>query len=297
MKSERLRLPIIMLAIGLILMVAVYFLASVQKKPTVTEQDFAYSVTYKVDGEEKTYEGIYTCRFNGFGDNGIDPLTRYYVEEYTVDGVTADTHRYTIAEKDGYTLDIVTIFNNEYLMGEDMGDPSYALEAPVLEAKDGEGNQYDQENLPAAFDAKIVGWEYPEPIKNTFVFAGFSGLYVVNMCGMVLAGLLTLILSMILVRKGDGVVYNALDRIGAVLNFVVALVALPFMTFIVSLVQAYPVGPEWIYQADLCIPPVMALSLVASVSLRRKGFRWSGFLIQFLWIAMLVILAIFEYAT
>ena len=99
----------------------------------------------------------------------------------------------------------------------------------------------------------------------------------------------------IFVKKGEGVVYSALDIIGIVLNFLTAIVALPFISFVVSLVQAYKTGPDWIYQVYLCMPPIMALSLAASVSLRRKGFRLSGFLIQFLYIAIFVILAIFEY--
>ena len=115
------------------------------------------------------------------------------------------------------------------------------------------------------------------------------------MGAMLLVGLLTLIVCVIFVKKGEGVVYSALDIIGIVLNFLSAIVALPFISFVVSLVQAYKTGPDWIYQVYLCMPPIMALSLAASVSLRRKGFRLSGFLIQFLDIAIFVILAIFEY--
>ena len=59
-------------------------LTSMQFKPAVTEQDFNYSVTYKIDGETKTFSGVYTCRFTGFGGAGVDPLAqgirygRYY---------------------------------------------------------------------------------------------------------------------------------------------------------------------------------------------------------------------------
>ena len=294
MKKNVLKIPVIIIAIGLILTIVAYFLASIQLKPTVSEQDFPYSVTYKVDGETKIFEGVYTCRFDGFGGNGIDPLSRYYSEEYTVNGVASPSRSYKIAEKDGYVLEIITLFDSSYLMG-DSEDESDGLEAPCLEAVDADGNQYGETELPDVFDAEIVSWKYPEPIKNSFMFAGFSGLYVVNMGAMLLVGLLTLIVCVIFVKKGEGVVYSALDIIGIVLNFLTAIVALPFISFVVSLVQAYKTGPDWIYQVYLCMPPIMALSLAASVSLRRKGFRLSGFLIQFLYIAIFVILAIFEY--
>ena len=58
MRSKSLKISAILIAIGFILAVATHFLVSVQLKPTVTEQNFPYSVTYKVDGETKTFEGV-----------------------------------------------------------------------------------------------------------------------------------------------------------------------------------------------------------------------------------------------
>ena len=295
MRSKSLKISAIIIAIGFILAVATHFLVSVQLKPTVTEQNFPYSVTYKVDGETKTFEGVYTCRFNGFGANGIDPLMRYYDGEYTVNGETTPSRRYTIAEKDGYVLDIITLFDDLYLMGDPQCDPYYTEDVPCLEARDAEGNQYDETEFPTVLDAEIVSWEYPAPIQNTFVFAGFSGLHVVSMGAMLLVGFLTLILCMIFVRKSSGVVYSAIDTIGIILNFLTVIVALPILSFAVALIQAYPTAPDWIYQVYLCIPPIIPFSLAASVSLRRKGFRMSGFFAQFLGGAILVILSVLEY--
>jgi hypothetical protein len=181
-------------------------------------------------------------------------------------------------------------------MGDPQCDPYYEVQTPHFEASDAEGNPYSEEELPAVFDAKIVSWEYPEPIQNSFVFAGFGGLYTVSMGAMLLAGLLTLILCMILVRKGEGVVYRTLDAVGVFLNFATALVVLPFISFVICLAQAYKVGPDWVYQMYLCVPPMIALSLAASVALRRKGYRLSGFFIQFLGIAFLLIPSVLEYA-
>ena len=170
------------------------------------------------------------------------------------------------------------------------------LEDPYLEAVDKEGYPYDETNMPSEFAAEIISWEYPEPIENTFVFAGFSALYSVNMGVMLLAGLLTLLICVILVKKSEEVSYSVLDKIGIVLNFIGVFAVLPIISLAACLIQAYPTGPDWIYQAYLCVPPIIVFSIAASVALRRKGFGKSGFFVQFLGIIVEVILAVLEYA-
>jgi len=232
----------------------------------------------------------------GFGANGVDPLCRYYEGTYKVEGEDDGDRCFTIAEKDGYELYIVALLNDYYLMGDEENESydSYT-ERPTLEAKDKDGNQYDEAQLPDVFDAEIVSFECPEPIENTFYFTGFSGLYVVNTGVMVLVGVLTLILCMIFVRKSDRVEYRALDKIGIALNFIAVLFVLPIIYIASVFVQAYPTGPDWLYQAYLCIPQIIPFSIAASLSLRSKGFRKSGFFIQFLAPAVEVILTVLEY--
>ena len=180
-------------------------------------------------------------------------------------------------------------------MGDEENDSYNSYnEGPTLEAEDKDGNQYDETDLPDVFDAEIVSFEYPEPIENTFTFTGFSGLHTTGMGVMILVGILTLILCMIFVKKGDGVEYRVLDKVGIVLNFAAMFFALPIMYLASALIQAYPTGPDWIYQAYLCIPQIIPFSVAASLSLRRKGFRKSGFFIQFLAPAVEVILAVLE---
>ena len=57
MKNKTLTLPAIIIAIGLVVALVGCLLTSMQFKPAVTEQDFNYSVTYKIDGETKTFSG------------------------------------------------------------------------------------------------------------------------------------------------------------------------------------------------------------------------------------------------
>ena len=296
MKNKSLKLPIIIIAIGIIVAIAASLLLSMQKTPTVTKQDFDFSITYKLDGETKTINGVYSSRFAGFGNSGTDPLDRYYDGTYKVEGDDDGDRCFTIAEKDGYELYIVALLNDSYLMG-DKKNESYDsyIEGPTLEAEDKDGNQYDETELPDVFDAEIVSFEYPKPIENTFYFTGFAGLYVVSTGAMTLIGILTLILCMIFVRKGFGVKYGVLDIIGIVLNFAAILFALPVIYLASVLIQAFPTGPDWIYQAYLCVPQLIPFSIAASLSLRRKGYRKSGFLIQFLAPAIEAVIIVLEY--
>ena len=296
MKNKSLKLPIIIIAIGIIIAIVAYLLLSMQKTPTVAKQDFDFSITYKIDGETKTINGVYSSRFTGFGANGVDPLCRYYEGTYKVEGETDGDRCFTIAEKDGYELYIVALLNDYYLMGDEENESydSYT-EGPTLEAKDKDGNQYDETEMPDVFDAEIVSFKYPKPIENTFYFTGFAGLYAVSTGAMILIGILTLILCMIFVRKGDGVEYRVLDKLGIALNFIAVLFVLPIIYIASVFVQAYKIGPDWLYQAYLCIPQIIPFSIAASLSLRRKGFRKIGFFIQFLAPAVEVIFTVLEY--
>ncbi len=296
MKKKSLKLPIIIIAIGIIIAIAASLLASIQKTPTITNQDFDFSITYKLDGETKTLNGVYSSRFTGFGGNGVDPLCRYYEGTYKVEGEDDGDRCFTIDEKDGYKLYIVALLNDYYLMGDEENESydSY-IEGPTLEAEDKDGNQYGESELPDVFDAEIVSFEYPTPIENTFRFAGFSGLYETNTEVMTLVGILTLILCMIFVKKGDGVEYGVLDNINIALNFAMMFFIFPIIYIAAIFIQAYPTGPDWIYQAFLCIPQIIPFSVAASLSLRRKGFRKIGFFIQFLAPALEVIIVVLEY--
>ena len=296
MKCKSLRIPAIIIAIGIIIAITANLLLSMQKTPTVTNHDFDFSITYKLDGETKTINGVYSSRFTGFGANSVDPLCRYYEGNYRVEGESDGDRCFTIAEKDGYELYIVALLNDYYLMGDEENESydSYT-EGPTLEAEDKDGNQYDETELPDVFDAEIVSFEYPKPIENTFSFTGFSGLHTTGMGVMILVGILTLILCMIFVKKGDGVEYCVLDKVGFALNFAAMFFALPVMYLTSALIQAYPTGPDWIYQAYLCIPQIIPFSVAASLSLRRKGFRKSGFFIQFLALAIEVVIIVMEY--
>ena len=43
--------------------------AAVVLLPKVKEGRFNFSVTYEINGEEKTYSGVYVCKYDGVSDS------------------------------------------------------------------------------------------------------------------------------------------------------------------------------------------------------------------------------------
>ena len=281
MEIKSLKIPAIIIVIGLVLSLAASLFTNIILTPTVTEHDFNFSITYKLGGETKTLEGVYRCTYEGFAE-GQDPSDRYYTGEYTINGQTARSHTYTIAQKDGAELYIVMLFNDCYLMG-DKKDMDYEpfLEEPYLEAVDKEGYPYDETNMPSEFTAEIISWDYPEPIENTFVFSGFSILHAGSMLAMLVVGLLTVVACVIFVKRDKTVPYKALDKLSILVNFAACFLAIPFFVICIALMLATMGGEDIVTQILLCTPAITALTVAASIALRRNGFTKTGFFIQF----------------
>jgi hypothetical protein len=291
---QKLKQPIRIMVIGLIVMVIACLLTGIMLHPAITEHDFHYSVTYKLNGETKTFEGVYTCRFSS-GDYNRDPLERYYDGEYSDYGLVMHSQTYTIEQKGEFDLGIVTTFNDSYLMGDTLDvEYDYGLEDPYLVIYGANEVVFDDEETRSLFDAEIISWEYPEPLENSYVFAGFSQLYEISMLVMLLVAIIVFIICLVVVKRDAEVTYNAVDVVSIVLNYLIAIVVFPFITFFAWLVQAFETGPEWIYQGYFVIPAIIVYSLAASVSLRRKGFKKSGLFVQLAGIVVFAVLLLLE---
>ena len=59
MKSKKLLLPTIILAVAILATVVYSVISSIAFKPTVTEGEFPFSITYELDGERVTIEDVY----------------------------------------------------------------------------------------------------------------------------------------------------------------------------------------------------------------------------------------------
>lgn len=278
MNSKKMKLPIIILVIGLILAVASYFFTGIMKEPTIKEHAFDYSVTYSVDGEVKTHKGSYQCSFIGH-DGHDDPTLRLYDGVHKIDGNVSESSWFTVVHKDGVELALIINLDADYLMGDpDKYEYVSGNEAPHLEAIDAEGYSVE---ISEVFDAEIISWEYPEPIENSFEFVGFSRLYSVSMLVMLLVGVLTIIACVIFVKKNADVSYKLLDKLSIIANVMIGVVAISFITIVIFFLPLVMDSDSLMYQVYLCIPALTAFTIAASVALRRKGFTKSGFFVQF----------------
>ena len=293
MKKNPLKLPAIILAVGFILCIVASMLTGIVKVPVITEHDFPYSVTYTLDGETQTFEGLYRCQFISTGE-GTNPLDRYYEGAYL--NLTSEYYpaAYTIAQKDDLELCIITPFNNKYLMGDTKGEPEATfIYEPYLAVMDQDGVEYEDEETLSNFDAQLISWELPEPVDNSFQFLKFSHLHDNSMFAMLIVGILVIMACMIFVKRDKTIPYQALDKISIVLNFIVVLVVIPIATGAIWFSQIVASGNEFSFQLMLCIPVFTAFTVAASISLRRKGFTRAGFFVQLVTPAMIALLILF----
>ena len=281
MKIKSLKIPAIIIAIGLVAAIAASMLTGMVKAPAITEQDFPYSVTYTLNGETQTFEGVYRCRFLSTGE-GADPLERYYEGSYLKRNSENHPAAYTIAREDDLELCIVTIFSGKYLMGDTKGMPKATfLYDPYLAVMDQEGMEYTEEEYLSKFDAELLSWEQPQPVENSFRFVGFSGLHYRSMIAMLAISVLVILSCMIFVRRNKSIPYKVLDKVSVILNFVMMLAAVPFAAVIAWLAPISFSSAGFGYRLLVCVPAITAFTVAASIALRRKGFTKGGFFIQF----------------
>ena len=272
------KLPIIILVIGLILAIASCFFTGIVKEPTIMEHEFDYSVTYRIGSETKTYEGTFRCSFVGH-DRHDDPTLRLYDGVHTKDGNELGALWLTVAQKEDVELMMAVDLDAAYLMGDpDKYEYVHGNTDPYFEAIDAEGYSVE---VSEKFDAEIISWEYPEPIENTFRFSGFSRLYAISMLVMLVIAFLTVLACLIFVRKDPDVNYKILDIISVLANFLIIFIASPFLTIVIFFFPLVMDSESLLYQIYLCVPVLTAFAIAASVSLRRKGFTKSGFFVQF----------------
>ena len=277
MKSSCMKLPIIILVIGLILAIASCFFTGIVKEPMIKEHEFDYSVTYRIGSETKTYEGTFRCSFVGH-DGDDDPTLRLYDGVHTKDGNELGALWLTVAQKEDVELMMSVGLDAAYLMGDpDKYEYVHGNDDPYLEAIDAEGYAVE---VSEKFDAEIISWEYPEPIENSFRFAGFSRLYSISMLVMLVIAFLTVLACLIFARKDPDVNYKTLDMISIVANFLITFIAIPFLTIVIFFFPLTMDAESLLYQIFLCVPALTAFTIAASIALRRKGFAKSGFFVQ-----------------
>ena len=268
----------IIFIVYLIATLALLFLGYSVQKPKLARQKFPFTITYSYQGEAKTisdvYVGEYAHKAKYLGDDSV--AWWGYINDH--DRLQSDFYR--IAEIDGQVFSI----NLNILPGYLMGDPQYAgsvcQPSGAYHSFDGTNDitVTDPDEL-ARLGLSIISWEYPEPIENSFSFGGISLSSEATIYTAIIA-IAALLACMLLIKKEKETIYRNMDKVSIVLNFLIAIVAFPFIFMVSALSEI--VADTSIFQQILYFTPALTvLGIAVSVTLRRLGYRRLGFWSQF----------------
>lgn len=285
MKLKKLILPIILILVGVIATTGVALACSIAKKPTVAQQEFPFSITYEYNGKTTTIEDSYLCKFSS-SDTAAGEQSRWWSGYLTSAGLEEERAFYQIDKVNNGTLCIEINILPGYIMGDPLYSDHYTEDAefeyrPYCVFYDEQSVQITDEETLGSLGIKITDWDYPAPIENDFVFSHFSHLGGDIILPTLLCALLFLVLCIIFVRKDKDLESSPLDVVSLICNLVVGIIFLPVIAFVCSLADVNGGGTAWHYQVTYCIPALSAFLLSASICLRRKGFRKSGLIVQF----------------
>ena len=270
MKNKKLFLFTIILVVA-ILATAVYsVISSIAKKPTVTEGEFPFAITYALDGKTVTINEVYKARYVG-NDGYADTKGRVYVGE--IGDLGEENTIYTLKNDENGRIELWTHFYADYLMGDSEYD--YFDDEPFeprIYYYDSEENEYHDEETLSAQGVKLISFEYPTPIENSFVFSHISYFSGEVVLPTLLIALLALIVTIVFVRKEKELKYKVVDIVSIIFNFITGLILVPFVTIAAALIDINGGGPELYRQVFYFLPSFFIFCIAASVALRRKGY-------------------------
>ena len=278
MKTNKILKAKCILAVYLIATVALLLVGYNVRKPAVMQQEFPFTITYSFQGKTETisdfYVGEYAPKAKYLGDDSVSWYG--YIKDH--DRLQWDYYR--IAEVDGQLYSINLNMEPGYLMG----DPAYA---GFVCQPSGAYNYFDGTNDivitdPAELEKRgfsIISWEYPQPIENSFSFGGISLSSEATIYTTVLAAV-ALLACMVLIKKDREIASSKMDKVAAVFNFLVAIVACPFI-FVVSALSEI-LADTSVWQQILYLAPALTiLGIATSVVLRRCRLGKHGMFVQF----------------
>jgi hypothetical protein len=150
----------------LLITVAVLLCGCVAKVPVpeVKEGRFDFSVTYEIDGEVKTYSGVYVCEYDGALTTFLGSSIKWkgYVENDETD--------VAIQTKEDGVVYINFGFFPEYFMGDTCYDqtPAPSLFMIYNDSEPDSLNITGEEDVIAGYGVKLISYEYAAPIENSF---------------------------------------------------------------------------------------------------------------------------------
>ncbi len=267
MKNKKLSLPAIILLVAVLVIAVFSLISAIAKKPNITEGEFPFSITYELDGETKTINDVYRARYNGNGGYA-DSKSRLYVGE--IGNMREGNTVFTLKSDESGRIELWTHFHADYMMGDTEYD--YSDVEPKIYYYDTEENEYHDEETLSSHGVKLIDFEYPSPIKNSFTFSHLSHLSGAVVMPTFIISLLALLAIIIFVKKDKELKYKAVDVVSIVLNVIVGTVFLFFVTMLALLIDIEGGSPEFYHQAMHFIPSFFLLCIAASVALRRTGY-------------------------
>ena len=134
--------------------------------PEIKEGRFDFSVTYEIDGEEKTYSGVYVCCYDGVLTTFLGSYVEWrdYVENEGDKDIVIQTNA------DGVVY-LSLGFVPEYFMNKDESNYSDPMPGLYMVYNDSEPDMFhitsDEEEI-AEYGVRLISCEYDDPIVNTF---------------------------------------------------------------------------------------------------------------------------------
>jgi hypothetical protein len=270
MKNKKLFLSAIILVVAILAIVVYSVVSSIALKPTITEGEFPFSITYELDGKTVTIDEIYKARYVR-NDGYADTKGRVYVGE--IGNLGERNTVYTLKKDENTRVELWTHFYPDYLMGDSEYDYfDYEAFEPRIYYYDAEETEHHDEETLLAQGVKLISFEYPTPIENSFVFSHLSYFNGTVVLPTLLIALLALIATIIFVRKEKELKLRAIDVVSIIFNFVIGFTVIPFVSILAIFIDIEGGGPELYYQVLYFIPALSMLCIAASVALRRKGY-------------------------
>ena len=287
MKLKKFTLPAIFLVITIIAYIVASFVFCYTTKPAVSEGEFPFSITYEYKGEQKTISGVLKCKFSG-SETVLGEHSRFWDEETIYDNPENVEFPFIVEQNEKITLAVQDHMYAGYFMGDplyqDYYDDDGGIVAPYIEYHDYVNdislNDENKDEILKTLDFRFVECKYPEPIENSFKVSGvlYSG---DNVSIFVIITLVFLLLCLIFVRRDKEYKYSTFDKIGIVINFIMGIIVLPFITIMCMLYELICSNTDFLSQFTFTIPPVAIVCLALSIVFRRKGYSKTGFFIQF----------------
>jgi hypothetical protein len=137
-------------------------------RPEIKSGEFNFSFTYEYAGEIKTVSGVYVCEYDGIDwvlDGGFHREWGGYIK-----GETTEENIILGTAEDGGVVEIYLAFDPDLFMGDSPGvdDEPFVPCLSVRLVNEGLYFESDAEILAETYGARIISYEYDEPIENTF---------------------------------------------------------------------------------------------------------------------------------